>query len=105
MKTVTLAALALIGASFAAIPVFAAPLNPGITNQGILDVAPGEFSGVVQVVDRKRKQKLKLNFGYGGSFIPGYVLTPYGRRDCRGWWHQHSDETLHCHGVLVKPDW
>jgi hypothetical protein len=105
MKTITLATLVLIGASFAAIPAFAVPLSPGMANQGILKVAPDEFLGVMQVVDKKRKRKLRLKFGYGDNFSPGYVLTPYGRRDCRGWWHQHSDGTLHCHGVLVHPDY
>jgi hypothetical protein len=109
MKTITLATLALIGASFVAIPVVAAPVSPGMANQGILKVASEELSGAMQVVDKKRKRKrelgLKLNFDIGGSFNPGYVLTPYGYRDCRGWWHQHSDGTYHCHGVLVHPDY
>ena len=106
MKTISLATLALIGASFVAIPAFAAPLNPGMANQGILNVASGEYSGMVQVVDKKRKRELglKLNFDIGG-FNPGYVLTPYGYRDCRGWWHQHSDGTYHCHGVVAAAKW
>jgi hypothetical protein len=103
MKTITLATLALIEASFVTIPALAAPLSPGMANQGILNVASGEFSGMVQVVEKNRKRELglKLNFGIGG-FNPGYVLTPYGYRDCRGWWHQHSDGTYHCHGVLAS---
>ena len=100
MKTAILAALALF---FGATWALAVPLRPGMANQEISNVVPDEFLGVMQVVDKKRKRKRGSN--YGRSFIPGYVLTPYGRRDCRGWWHQHSDETLHCHGVLVRPDW
>jgi hypothetical protein len=41
---------------------------------------------------------------YSGSrgFIPGHVRTPYGYADCQGWWEQHSDGRMECHGILVR---
>jgi hypothetical protein len=97
MKVVILAALALVSLASSAL---AGSLNPGIMNQE-MRVTLGEFSGAMPVVDRKRKRK--NNWSQGG-FIPGYVLTPYGRRDCIGWWHRHSNGRLHCHGQLIGND-
>lgn len=101
MKTVTLAALAFLGASFAMPLAFAAPLHPGTIRLGIMNVAPDEFSGLVQLASKNSKKK--HNYNHGSDFIPGYVLTPYGHRDCIGWWHRHKDGRLHCHGQLIKP--
>lgn len=104
MKIIKLAALALIGASFGTIPAFAAPLNPGMVNYGIVKIAPDESFGLVQVAKKKsnKKSAKKNNYNSGNNFIPGHVLTPYGYADCRGWWEQHSDGRMECHGVLVR---
>jgi hypothetical protein len=36
------------------------------------------------------------------GLIPGHVLTPYGYRDCIGWWERHPDGRMQCHGQYVR---
>jgi hypothetical protein len=99
MISVILAVLALVGSSFAVPAALAAPLDPGTTN--ITSVAPDEFPGLVEVVDKKKKRKQSRRYR---AFIPGHVPTPYGYRDCIGRWHWHSTGWPHCHGQLIRDD-
>lgn len=96
MKTITVAALVLIGAGFAVTPAFPAPLNLGATLN--------EYSSLIHVTDKKLEKKPKKKHNYTGSrgFIPGHVLTPYGYADCIGWWERHSDGRMQCHGQLIR---
>jgi hypothetical protein len=48
-----------------------------------------------------KKSTKKKNFGAGG-YIPGHVKTPYGYKDCIGWWERHSNGRMQCHGQLVS---
>jgi hypothetical protein len=94
MKTLTLAALVLIGVSFGTTSISAAPFYVGA------GAVADNLSSLVQVAKKKSMKKRKYNFG--NNFMPGRVLTPYGYADCRGWWEQHSDGRMQCHGVLVR---
>jgi hypothetical protein len=108
MKTVTLAALALMGASFAATPAPAMPVN-----QGIAKYVPQ--SQVVEVGRRRgnhnywrrRHHDNDFRFGVGFGLPLAFGLglaTPYYYRDrphCYGYWHRHYSGRLHCHGDLI----
>jgi len=114
MKRLTIAAMALIGASVFATSGSAMPLNSGLTSY-----TPD--SGVIQVGHRwdgKRKFRRhrfrhrhhhdhdRFSFGFGFPLFLGlgYGLgTRYYRDDvdCIGRWHRHSSGRLHCHGQLV----
>jgi hypothetical protein len=48
-----------------------------------------------------KKPIKKKNFGAPG-YIPGHVKTPYGYKDCIGWWERHSNGRMQCHGQLVS---
>jgi hypothetical protein len=109
MKTVTLAALAVIGAGWAASSASAAPITsvPAV-------FAPAQTS-VIQVDHRKWKghhnrkwrhrrhhdNDFSFGFGFGVPFV-GLGVRPYYDRDvdCIGRWHRHY-RRLHCHGQLV----
>jgi hypothetical protein len=108
MKTVTLAALAMIGAGLAASSTSAAPINPGFAG---MSAVPS--SNVIQV-DKKwmgnnwkwrhhRRHHFNDDFGFGIGFgFPFVGLGVYDRDvDCIGWWHRHRSGRLHCHGQLV----
>jgi hypothetical protein len=112
MKTVTLAALALMGASITATPASAAPFNPGMTS-----ITPDELSNVVQVGGRGREGKRfrghdDHDFGFRGGFwaFPLALGLGYGlgsryyyendRPQCDGRWHRHRYNKWHCHGDL-----
>lgn len=109
MKTITLAALALMGASFAATPASAAPFNPSLSS-----ITPDELSSVIQVDRRGRGGKRfhgrdrDHNFGFWGFPLAlglGYGLgTRYyyenDRPQCDGRWHRHRYNRWHCHGDL-----
>jgi hypothetical protein len=60
---------------------------------------------LVQVqVNKKKKIKKYRREAQGPPYIPGWVLTPYGRKDCIGRWHWHEDRGwYHCHGQLISP--
>ena len=111
MKKLTVAAIALIAASFLATSGSAMPLNAGVTSY-----APD--ATVVQVGHRwdgKRKFRRhrhrhhdhdRFSFGFGFPLFLGlgYGLgTRYYRDDvdCIGRWHRHYSGRLHCHGQLV----
>jgi hypothetical protein len=110
MKTVTLAALAVIGAGLAASSTSAAPINPGLAG-----ISPDQ-SNVIQVNHKKwmgnnwkwRHHRRHFDndfgfrFGFGVPFVGLGVGAPYyyDRPDCIGWWHRHYHR-LHCHGQLV----
>jgi len=112
MKKLTVAAAALVGASFLAMPGSAMPLNSGLTSY-----TPD--SAVVQVNHRwNGKHRFwrhrhrhhhdhdRFTFGFGFPLFLGlgYGLgSRYYRDDvdCIGRWHRHSSGRLHCHGQLV----
>lgn len=116
MKILTVAAMALIGASFAATSASAMPVNPGVKSFA-------SESQVIQIGDWKGKHSGKKNywkhrrghrdrdrnfsFGFG---IPLALGLGYGLSngyynnddvDCIGRWHRHNSGRLHCHGQLV----
>jgi hypothetical protein len=94
MKTVNLAALVLIGVSLAAPPA-AGHLIPGSSLDG--------WSNIVEVSNKhSKKPKKKHNYSSAKGYIPGYVLTPYGRGDCIGWWEPLGDGTMRCHGQFIR---
>ena len=107
MKTVTLAALAVIGAGLAASSTSAAPINPGLAG---ISAVPS--SNVIQVDHKKwmgnnwkwrhhrRHHDNDFRFGLGFG-VPFFALGAYDRPDCIGWWHRHRSGRLHCHGQLV----
>jgi hypothetical protein len=107
MKTVTLAALVVIGAGLAAGSASAAPINPGLAG-----ISPDQLSNVTQVNHKKWKgnnwkwrhrhhdNDFGLRFGFGVPFFALGVGPYYDRPDCIGWWHRHYHR-LHCHGQLV----
>jgi hypothetical protein len=111
MKTVTLAALAVIGAGLAASSTSAAPINPGLAG-----ISPDQPSNVIQVGQkhwsgndnwkwrrhRHHDNDFRFGFGFGAPFV-GLGVAPYyyDRPDCMGWWHRHRSGRLHCHGQLV----
>jgi hypothetical protein len=65
-------------------------------------VVPNMPVDLVQVAAKKsKKQTTKKNFGASG-YIPGHVKTPYGYKDCIGWWERHSNGRMQCHGQLVS---
>jgi hypothetical protein len=96
MRTVTLAALVLFGVSFATTSTSAAPFHLG--------AIPDEMSSLIQVAKKKpeKQHNKKRNYTGGKGFIPGHVLTPYGYADCIGWWEQHPDGRMQCHGQLIR---
>jgi hypothetical protein len=54
--------------------------------------------------NKKKKIKNYRQESQGPPYIPGWVLTPYGRKDCIGRWHWHADDGwYHCHGQLISP--
>jgi hypothetical protein len=102
MKSTTLAALALIGASFAATPASAMPLNQGIAKY----VPPSQ---VVQVDMRRdgmglfghRHRDNDFRFGLGLGFPLALGLGyDEGRPECIGRWYKYHGR-WHCHGRLV----
>jgi hypothetical protein len=112
MKTVTLAALAVIGAGLAASSTSAAPINTGFAG-----ISPDQTSNVIQINHKKwkggnnwkwRHHRHHNNFGFHGfgfgfgvPFV-GLGVRPYYDNDvdCIGRWHRHY-RRLHCHGQLV----
>jgi hypothetical protein len=75
-------------------PAWSMPLRAG--------VVPNMPDDLVQVAAKKsKKQTKKKNFGAPG-YIPGHVKTPYGYKDCIGWWERHSNGRMQCHGQLVS---
>jgi hypothetical protein len=96
MKTQILALLILLG-TCAALPATAAPFS----------AAPAILDGpeLMQVANKKTKKKYK-NYKYAKDepYIPGHVRTPYGYRDCIGWWERLSDGRMLCHGQLIRDD-
>jgi hypothetical protein len=111
MKTVTLAALAVIGAGLAASSTSAAPISTGFAG-----ISPDQASNVIQINHKKWKGHHKFRrhhrrhfdndfgfrFGFGVPFVGLGVAPYYYDRDvdCIGWWHRHY-RRLHCHGQLV----
>jgi hypothetical protein len=110
MKTITLAALAVIGAGLAASSTSAAPINPGLAG---ISAVPS--SNVIQV-DKKwmgnnwkwrhrhhHDNDFRFGLGFGVPFFALGVGPYYYNRhvDCIGWWHRHYSGRLHCHGQLV----
>ena len=54
--------------------------------------------------NKKKKVKKYRREEQGPPYIPGWVPTAYGRKDCIGWWHWHPDQGwYHCHGQLISP--
>jgi len=114
MKTVTLAALAVIGAGLAASSTSAAPMNSGLAG-----ITPDQTANVIQVNHRHWKgnnwrwrhhhrRHFNNDFGFGFGFgLPlvglGFGAPYYYDRDvdCIGRWHRHRSGRLHCHGQLV----
>lgn len=106
MKTAALSLAAVLAIGFMPGAASAAALASQVVQPAS---PPGSL--LLQIHETKRKSGAKQSYRrwkdkkhYGASFIPGYVLTPYGRRDCIGWWHWHGDGWPHCHGQLIKPD-
>jgi opacity protein-like surface antigen len=107
MKTVTLAALAVMGAGLAASSASAAPINPAP------GIATAPSLNVIQVGNKKwnhsrkwrhrrhRDNDFNFGFGFGLPFV-ALGAAPYYDRDvdCIGRWHRHY-RRLHCHGQLV----
>jgi hypothetical protein len=116
MKTVTFAALALLGAGIAfspASPASAVPLSPGS-----LGISADQSSNVIEVGKRrsgKRYFRHKRRRGHDRDFhfglgIPLLFGLGYGlghhryyndRPECYGDWHKHRNGRLHCHGDLI----
>ena len=110
MKTVTFAALAVMGAGLIASSASAAPINP------VPGIAPAPSLNVIQVDNKKWKgyhnrkwrhrrhhdNDFSFGFGFGVPFV-GLGIRPYYDRDvdCIGRWHRHRSGRLHCHGQLV----
>jgi hypothetical protein len=111
MKTITLAALAVIGAGLAAGSTSAAPVNPSLAG-----ISTDQSANVIQVNHRRWKghknfkfrhhrrhfnNDFGFRFGFGVPFV-GLGIAPYYDRDvdCIGRWHRHY-RRLHCHGQLV----
>ena len=118
MKSTLLAAVAIIGVSFAVTSSSAMPLIPGVTS-----ITPE--SQVIQVGQKhswnnnwnnngkKRRwhrhrhhndNDFRFGFGFPLVFGLGYGLgTRYYNDDvdCIGRWHRHYSGRLHCHGQLV----
>jgi len=89
---------AVISIALSNAPLKASPLA-GVTDTPSMSAAP---EALVQVQTNKKKKKRRA--AKGPPYIPGWVPTAYGRRDCIGWWHWHEDEGwYHCHGQLIKP--
>jgi hypothetical protein len=130
MKRLTLAAVALLGASMAASPALAAPVTPGAANSNVMTTALDDFLIAEQAGDRKwgkrwgkrkwrygkfhkrrfhgkRRHRFRdhdddFDFSFGFGFpLAGYGLSHYRDYDCIGWWHRHRSGRLHCHGQLV----
>jgi hypothetical protein len=94
MKTIDLATLILIGLSLAVPPAAAIPIHGGSSEV---------WSNVIQVAKKNsKKPNKKHNYRSGKGYIPGYVLTPYGRGDCIGWWEPLGDGTMRCHGQFIR---
>jgi hypothetical protein len=99
MKAVAVAAIILIASSSA--PLMASPLA-GAAHR--LEISPAPHELVQVQVNKHNKKKKKTREAQGPPYIPGWVLTPYGRKDCIGRWHWHEDRGwYHCHGQLVSP--
>jgi hypothetical protein len=96
MKMQALSLLILFGSSVAA-PGHAAPFTSHATIS--------EASSLQLVANKKTKKKYK-NYKYAKDepYIPGHVRTPYGYRDCIGWWERLSNGRMLCHGQLIKDD-
>lgn len=96
MKAAVVAAVISIALSHA--PLMASPL-PGAADRP--NISPASQALVQVQADKKKKKKREAK---GPPYIPGWVMTPYGRRDCIGRWHWHEDGGwYHCHGQLIKP--
>jgi hypothetical protein len=93
VKTAALIALAAITLSFMTTPVFTMPLNPG---------APlFDSLGLVLVAKKSEKKPKGHNYNAAKNYIPGRVRTPYGYKDCIGWWERHGDGRMQCHGQMI----
>lgn len=98
MKTITMTALALVGASFIAIPSFGSSLHPAMDQVAVSNAAEPS-PGLVLVTSKK--VQVKQNFASKNGYIPGYVWTPYGRADCIGSWYRDKYGEFHCRGQLI----
>jgi hypothetical protein len=93
MKACTLAALVLVGAGLAAPSAGAMPKS-GISSE--------EWSNLVSVANKSsKKRKKNHNYSSAKGYIPGYVLTPYGRGDCIGWWEPLANGLMRCNGQFL----
>jgi hypothetical protein len=92
--------------AFAALMLFASggtPLAASPVASGANSATVYSSSQALKHVQANKKKK-KRRQAQGPPYIPGWVLTPYGRRDCIGRWHWHEDGGwYHCHGQLIKP--
>ena len=93
MKTIAFAALALIGASIVGTPSFGQVLTSNSDRQTI------DAASLVLVANKKTR--VKQNWSSTSGYIPGYVLTPYGRADCIGRWWRDKYGRFHCQGQLI----
>jgi hypothetical protein len=97
MKMKALFLLILLGMSVAA-PGHAAPLTSM--------TAMHDWSELQLVANKKSKKKYnnynKYKYAKDEPYIPGHVRTPYGYRDCIGWWERLSDGRMLCHGQLIR---
>lgn len=99
MKAAAIASMMLIMWSIS--PLMASPLAGAM---GGIDVSPAPDLPLQVQANKKKKLKSYRRDGRGPPYIPGWVLTPYGRKDCIGRWHWHEDRGwYHCHGQLTSP--
>jgi hypothetical protein len=87
-----------ISIALSGVPLMASPLSGALDGSNMSDASHPLVQAQVA------KQKKKKREAKGPPYIPGWVMTPYGRRDCIGRWHWHEDGSwYHCHGQLIKP--
>jgi hypothetical protein len=119
MKRLTVATMALIGASFLASPGSAMPMNAGVgayTPESAVIQVGSKWDGKYGSWNGKRKywrhrrhrhhhhDHDNFAFGFGIPLFLGAIALANRDRDdvdCIGRWHRHSSGRFHCHGDLV----
>lgn len=108
MKIATLAAVALVGASFAAAPASATAIGSGISkfepSTQVMEI--GHRHGKKRFFKRRRHRDRDFGFHFGFG-VPlflglGHALSHrhHDDVDCIGRWHRHKSR-WHCHGQIV----
>jgi hypothetical protein len=69
-------------------------------SNGSMSVDSASYVHIAKKVSKKKPNKAH-NYSAAKDYIPGRVRTPYGYKDCIGWWERHSNGRMECHGQMT----